>query len=141
MEENLDELHQQLKDMKVAKEFKDTIQDTRNLIKRDTNNIPSIEELDDNNKGLWVDHDNSNFAKMFEGLLDYCADEEEFDNLDWNTVNYQVYGADYYEEKFPGFSEEVYEILAKSTEEENKIVDKRIPPIEIKHGEFELSFD
>ena len=140
MEENLDELHQQLKDMKLAKEFKDTIKDTRNLIKRDTNNIPSIEELDDKNKGVWVEHDESNFAKMFEGLLDYCAEEEEFDNLDWNTVNYKVYGAGYYEEKFPGFSEEVYEILAKSTEEENKIVDKRIPPIEIKHGEFELSF-
>jgi hypothetical protein len=78
---------------------------------------------------------------MFEGLLDYCADEEEYDNLDWNTVNYQVYGPDYYEEKFPGFSEEVYEILAKSTEEENKIIDNRIPPIEIKHGEFTVSFD
>ena len=114
----MEDLQQKLKDMKVAKEFKDTIQDTRNLIKRDTNNIPSIDELDDNNKGLWVDHDDSNFAKMFEGLLDYCADEEEFDNLDWNTVNYKVYGADYYEEKVPGFSEEVYEILAKSTEEE-----------------------
>ena len=95
----MEDLQQKLKDMKVAKEFKDTIQDTRNLIKRDTNNIPSIDELDDNNKGIWVEHDDSNFAKMFEGLLDYCADEEEFDNLDWNTVNYKVYGADYYEEK------------------------------------------
>jgi len=137
----MEDLQQKLQDMKVAKEFKDTIQDTRNLIKRDTNNIPSIEELDDNNKGLWVEHDESNFAKMFEGLLDYCADEEEFDNLDWNTVNYQVYGADYYEEKFPGFSEEVYEILAKSTEEENKVIDNRTPPLKIQHGEFELSFD
>jgi len=137
----MEDLQQKLKDMKVAKEFKDTIQDTRNLIKRDTNNIPSIEELDDNNKGLWVDHDESNFAKMFEGLLDYCADEEEFDNLDWNTVNYKLYGADYYQEKFPGFSEEVYEILAKSTEEENKIIDNRTPPLKIQHGEFELSFD
>jgi len=137
----MEDLQQKLQDMKVAKEFKDTIQDTRNLIKRDTNNIPSIEELDDNNKGLWVDHDESNFAKMFEGLLDYCADEEEFDNLDWNTVNYKMYGADYYEEKFPGFSEEVYEILAKSTEEENKIIDNRTPPLKIQHGEFELSFD
>ena len=136
----MEDLGQQLKDMKVAKEFKDTINDSRNLIKRDTNNIPSVDDLDDKNKGLWVEHGEGNFAKMFEGLLDYCADEEEYDNLDWNTVNYEVYGADYYEEKFPGFSEEVYEILAKSTEEENKIVDKRIPPIEIKHGEFELSF-
>lgn len=136
----MEDLHEKLKDMKVAKEFKETIKNTKNLIKRHTDNIPTLEELDENNKGLWVEHDESNFGKMFEGLLDYCADEEEFDNLDWNTVNYQVYGADYYEEKFPGFSEEVYEILAKSTEEENKIVDKRIPPIEIKHGEFELSF-
>lgn len=137
----MEDLHEKLQDMKIAKEFKDTIQDTRNLIKRDTNNIPSIDELDDNNKGLWVDHDDSNFAKMFEGLLDYCADEEEFDNLDWNTVNYKMYGADYYEEKFPGFSEEVYEILAKSTEEQNKIIDNRTPPLKIQHGEFELSFD
>ena len=136
----MEDLHQQLKDMKIAKEFKDTINDSRNLIKRDTNNIPSVDDLDDKNKGLWVEHGEGYFAKMFEGLLDYCADEEEYDNLDWNTVNYEVYGADYYEEKFPGFSDEVYEILAKSTEEENKIVDKRIPPIEIKHGEFELSF-
>ena len=141
MEENLDELNKQLLDLKVAKEFKDTIKDTYKLIKRDTENIPSLDQLDDNNKGLWVEHDNNNFAKMFEGLLDYCADEEEYDNLDWNTVNYQVYGADYYEEKFPGFSEEVYEILAKSTEEENKVIDNRIPPIEIKHGEFTVSFD
>ena len=140
MEENLDELHQQLKDLKIAKEFKDTINDSRNLIKRDTNNIPSVDDLDDKNKGLWVEHGEGNFAKMFEGLLDYCADEEEYDNLDWNTVNYELYGADYYEEKFPGFSEEVYEILAKSTEEENKIVDKRTPPLQIKHEEVVLSF-
>tara|TARA_B110000503_G_scaffold138374_1_gene224430 strand:- start:91 stop:516 length:426 start_codon:yes stop_codon:yes gene_type:complete len=140
MEENLDELHQQLKDLKIAKEFKDTIKDTRNLIKRDTNNIPSLDDLDDKNKGLWVEHGEGNFAKMFEGLLDYCADEEEYDNLDWNTVNYELYGTDYYEEKFPGFSEEVYEILAKSTEEENKIVDKRTPPLQIKHEEVVLSF-
>jgi len=141
MDDNLDELHEKLLELKVAKDFKNTIKNTRNLIKRDTQDIPSLDDLGDLNKGNWVEHDEGNFAKMFEGLLDYCADEEEYDNLDWNTVNYQVYGADYYEEKFPGFSEEVYEILAKSTEEENKIIDNRIPPIEIKHGEFTVSFD
>jgi hypothetical protein len=141
MDDNLDELHEKLLELKVAKDFKETIKNTKNLIKRDTQDIPSLDDLGDLNKGNWVEHDEGNFAKMFEGLLDYCADEEEYDNLDWNTVNYQVYGADYYEEKFPGFSEEVYEILAKSTEEENKIIDNRIPPIEIKHGEFTVSFD
>jgi len=141
MDDNLDELHEKLLELKVAKDFKETIKNTRNLIKRDTQDIPSLDDLGDLNKGNWVEHDEGNFAKMFEGLLDYCADEEEYDNLNWNTVNYQVYGPDYYEEKFPGFSEEVYEILAKSTEEENKIIDNRIPPIEIKHGEFTVSFD
>jgi hypothetical protein len=141
MDDNLDELHEKLLELKVAKDFKETIKNTKNLIKRDTQDIPSLDDLGDLNKGNWVEHDEGNFAKMFEGLLDYCADEEEYDNLNWNTVNYQVYGADYYEEKFPGFSEEVYEILAKSTEEENKIIDNRIPPIEIKHGEFTVSFD
>jgi hypothetical protein len=140
MDDTIDEMRDKLHELKLAKEFKDTIHNTRNLIKRDTQYIPSIDDIEDKNKGLWVEHDDTNFHKMFEGLLDYCADEECYDNLDWNTVNYKVYGADYYQEKFPGFSEEVYEILAKSTEEENKFVDNRIPPIKIKHEEVTVSF-
>jgi len=77
---------------------------------------------------------------MFDGLLDYCADEDCFDNLDWNSVNYEVYGPDYYQERFPGFADEVYEILAKSTEEENKFVDHRIPSHKIENKETIISF-
>jgi hypothetical protein len=140
MDDTIDEMRDKLHELKLAKEFKDTIHNTRNLIKRDTQYIPSIDDIEDKNKGLWMEHDETNFHKMFDGLLDYCADEQCYDNLDWNTVNYKVYGADYYQEKFPGFSEEVYEILAKSTEEENKFVDNRIPPIKIKHEEVTVSF-
>jgi hypothetical protein len=128
-----------LHDAKQQFEFKKSIKDTYSLIKRDTEHIPDLSTLDDDNKGQWVEHDD--FAKVFDGLLDYCADEEYLDNLDWNSVNYQVYGKDYYEEKFPGFSDEVYEILAKSTEEENKVVDNRTPPLKITEGEFTLNFD
>ena len=131
---------EELLKMKTEKELKDTITNSRNLIRKDTNNIPDVDSLTDNNKGEWVEHDKDNFAKMFEGLLDYCADEEEFDNLNWDTVNYEAYGADYYSEKFPGFSDEVYDILAKSTKEENKIVDNRIPPLKITEGEVTVSF-
>jgi hypothetical protein len=140
MDDTIDEMREKLHELKLAKDFKDMIKNTRNLIKRDTQYIPSIDDIEDKNKGVWVEHDDTNFHKMFEGLLDYCADEECYDNLDWNTVNYKVYGADYYQEKFPGFSEEVYEILAKSTEEENKFVDNRIPPMKIKHEEVTVSF-
>ena len=130
-----------LKDAKQQYEFKKSIKDTYNLIKRDTQYIPDLSSLDDDNKGQWVEHKDEDFCKVFDGLLDYCADEEYFDNLDWNSVNYQLYGADYYKEKFPGFSDEVYEILAKSTEPENKLIDNRIPPLKITEGEFTLNFD
>jgi alpha-L-fucosidase len=133
-------MDEKLLNLKLENEFKQTIHNTRNLIKRDTANIPELDSLNDNNKGAWVEHDESNFNKIFEGLLDYCADEECYDNLDWNSVNYTTYGADYYEERFPGFAPEVYEILAKSTEEENKIVDHRVPPLKISNEEVVLSF-
>jgi len=127
--------------MKQSNDFKQIIHNTRNLIKRDTEDIPALSALNDDNKGAWMEHDESNFYKMFEGLLDYCADEDCFDNLDWNTVNYKVYQADYYEERFPGFAPEVYTLLAKSTEEENKVVDRRIPPLSVKHEKVVLNFN
>ena len=131
----------ELINIKQQEEFKKSVHNTYNLIKRDTEYIPSTDELNDTNKGLWVEHDDGDFAKVFNGLLDYTNDDEEFDNLDWNSVNYEVYGPDYYQEKFPGFADEVYEILAKSTEEENKIVDNRIPPLKITEGPVTVSFD
>jgi len=62
--------------MKLDNDFKETIKNTRNLMKRDTNTIPDLESLNDDNKGQWVEHDETNFHKMYEGLLDYCADED-----------------------------------------------------------------
>jgi hypothetical protein len=35
----------------------------------------------------------------------------------------------------------VYEILSKSTEEENKVVDHRVPNLRIRHEEITLTFD
>ena len=136
-----EDLQKKMKELMIERGFKKSIDDTKKLIKRDTQYIPKMEELDEDNKGVWVEHDENNFTKMFDGLLDYCADEEEYDTLDWNTVNYKVYGPDYYEEKFPGFAPEVYDILAKSTEEENKFIDNRTPPLKIRHEEVTLSFD
>jgi len=137
MEENLES---ELMSLKAQEEFKNTIHNTKNLIKRDTEYIPSADDLNEMNKGDWIVHDQSNFNKMFDGLLDYCADEECYDNLDWNSVNYEVYGPDYYQERFPGFADEVFEILAKSMEEDNKFVDNRIPPLKIENKETIISF-
>ena len=130
-----------LLDEKCAKEMKEILFDTKKLIKKHTDTIPLMEELDNDNKGQWVEHGEGNFYKMFEGLLDYCADEEEYDNLDWNTVNFKVYDEDYYRENFDGFPEEVYQILAKSTEHDNKFLDETTPHLKIEHKETILTFD
>jgi len=103
-------------------EFKRLTHQSKMLIKRDTDCIPSLDQLHDKCKGEWVEHEDNNFHAAFNGLLDYCMNEEEIDNLDWNTVNYEIYDAQYYQEHFPGFDERVYHILAESTKEENKLI-------------------
>jgi len=130
-----------LTNAKLQNDFIQAIRSTKKIMTKDSSNIPSMDELNDENKGTWVEHEDEHFNKLFNGLLDYCADEECYDNLDWDSVNYDVYGADYYQENFPGFPDEVYEILAKSTKEENKVIDNRIPPLKITEGEFIVKFD
>lgn len=124
--------------LKHTKELQDLIRGNKNFIRMNTDSVCTVDELKEEHKGIWVEHDESDFHKMFQGLLDYCADEECYTTLDWDTVNYEVYGADWYEQKFPGFSEEVYEVLAKSTED--KLVDERIPPLKYIEKEVTLSF-
>jgi hypothetical protein len=131
------------KDLLQAKEYKEmqeTIKNSRNLMRMHTNNIPDMDTLEDPNKGQWIEHDEDDFSEMFNGLLDYCNDESEYSTLDWNTVNYEVYGADWYSERFPGFDDKVYDILAKSTEKDSKILDHRIPSLKVDNREVTLSF-
>ena len=46
------------------------------------------------------------------GLMGYMYDKEIV-NVDWGALNFKTYGADYYEEKFPGFDPSVYQILGR----------------------------
>lgn len=138
----MEEINEQLVDMKVAKDFQETIKNSKKLFKFHTDNIPTSEQLDDQNKGQWVEHSLEHFKEVFNGLLDYCNDEEEFDDgsLDWNTVNFVPYGADYYREKFSGFPDEVYKILEESTDPQSRIVDERVPPFKYDDKETTISF-
>jgi hypothetical protein len=130
-----------MEQLKAENEFRATVKNSYNLIKRDSDRIPNPSQLNDKNKGDWIEHKPEQFHQLFDGLLDYCADEDCYDNLDWNSVNYKLYAPDYYEERFPGFAPEVYEILSKSTEEENKVVDHRVPNLRIRREEVTVTFD
>lgn len=139
----MEEINEKLLNAKVTNDFRETMKNSKKLIKLHTDNIPKAEQLDDNNKGQWVEHSLENFKEVFDGLLDYCNDEEEYDDgsLDWNTVNFKPFAADYYEEKFPGFPEEVYAILEQSTDPESRVIDERIPPLKYEAKETTISFD
>ena len=67
--------------------------------------------------------------------------DKEIDDADWDALNFKTYGADYYEEKFPGFDEDAYKILSDFTKDENKAIDTRPPPLKITHKESTLKFD
>ena len=95
---------------------------------------------EDEKKGAWREMTIEELKNQMEGLLDYFEDSE-YANLDWNDFNFKVYDKDYYKEKFKGFDEKVYDILAESTKEENKVLDKRQPTLEIKQKEVTLKFD
>ena len=61
-------------DEKCAKEMKEVLFDTKKLITKHTDTIPTLDQLDDKNKGHWIDHGEGNFYKMFEGCLLYTSD-------------------------------------------------------------------
>ena len=46
--------------------------------------------------------------------------DKEIEKLDWGDLNFKTYGADYYEEKIPGFDKVFLKILLDSTGDDKK---------------------
>lgn len=88
----------------------------------------------------WRDLDENDIEIFYDRVKDYLNDNEEVDNIDWSRMNFNIVDADFYREKMPGFPDEFYELLAKSTNEENKIQDYRQPALDIKREECVLHF-
>lgn len=100
------------------------------FLKYGAEKVKNINELTDDDKGQWINHTAIELHDQFKSLMKYTGDEE-IDNVDWNALNYQPYGEDYYRERFPGFEEEIYTILAESSKAENLLIDERVPPLKI----------
>ena len=98
---------------------------------KDYDREPKWKELNDDDIDL--------FFQRIKGCLDENA---EVDNVDWERLNFDIVDSDFYREKLgDGFPDEFYEILAKSTNEENKIQDYRQMPLDISLNEVVLKFD
>lgn len=91
--------------------------------------------------GKWVELSDTELETMFSGLLNYM-DENEIDNIDWSKLNFGLYDEQYYREKHgDGFPDEWYKLMAKATEEDNKIEDYRMPSLTIDKKETTITFD
>lgn len=77
--------------------------------------------LDEDIKGF-TEITTEDLASMFGDYILYNQNEFQ-KQLKTEDFNYNVFGSDYYAEKFPHFSPEVHDILAKVSQE--KIIDLR----------------
>ena len=98
--------------------------------------VKHIEDMTDDDKGQWINMTAQELHEQFKSLMKYTEDGYEVDNVPWSSLNYETYGADYYAEKFEGFSPEIYEILAESSKAENVVIDNRIPSFKKVDGSF-----
>jgi hypothetical protein len=86
----------------------------------------SIEEVEnDDAKGDWVALDEVQLVDMFSSVILTNQEEEELGN---EFAFHETRDEMYYMEKFPGFSNEVYSILAK---EQKKLDDEKKPKNEL----------
>lgn len=94
----------------------------------------------DNSK--WKDMDEEDIEMFYERVKGFLDENGEVDNVDWERLNFDIVDAEFYRKHIgEGFPDEFYELLAKSTNEENKIQDYRQLPLDINREEVVLKFD
>jgi len=67
---------------------------------------------EDADKGKWIDLEEDSLHDMFACLANLNEADANAACID-DRFNFEAYGADWYEGKFPGFDDLVYEILAR----------------------------
>ena len=87
------------------------------------------------NQTNWSPLNDKDIANMFGDYILYSTDKFQ-EQLQSNQFSYEVFDADYYASKFPGFANEVYEILADVSQKKILDLRKDDDTFKIQHGEF-----
>jgi hypothetical protein len=66
---------------------------------------------EDADKGKWIELEEDSVHEMFRNLANLNEGDPDQELLD-SRYNFEAYGADWYQGKFPGFPEDWYDILA-----------------------------
>ena len=89
--------------------------------------------------GAWTSMDELGLIDMFSELSAY---KEGTGKVEWDKLDFEVYGEDYYRDKFPHFPDEFYPLMVRASK--NKYEDLRketTSGIKIEQGNFVVSFD
>lgn len=90
----------------------------------------------------WKELNEDDIELFYERVKGYLNENGEVDNVDWSRLNFDIVDSEFYRKHIgEGFPDEFYELLAKSTNEENKIQDFRQLPLDINREEVVLKFD
>ena len=85
--------------------------------------IKQWDEMSEEDKPEFTELSDAGIMAMFKDMLKTDENDEfEVEPLGPEFDFSELYGAEYYAEKFPGFSDETYEIMAKTHYDQNAIV-------------------
>tara|TARA_R100001129_G_scaffold123456_1_gene86133 strand:+ start:101 stop:529 length:429 start_codon:yes stop_codon:yes gene_type:complete len=85
----------------------------------------------------WTEFRQKDLEDFVDNFTHYA--DESNDKIDWERFNYDIYGEDYYAEKFPGFDSSVHKILADCSKK--KIEEHRGGIVKKVKGDFIVRFD
>ena len=84
-------------------------------------NIPLASDITEDDKPDFVELSDEDLKYMFKDLVPHVAEEEEVGS-EYNFS--EIYGPDWYEARFPGFTQEEYWFMSKAGHEENALEEK-----------------
>lgn len=102
--------------------------------------LPELPDGAEGNNTSWVQMEEQDIMNMFVELSNFKEDTEK---IDWEKIDYEIYGEDWYRSKYPHFPDEWYALLVKASREKFKDLtkEKGEDAIKIEQGNFTVSFN
>ena len=102
--------------------------------------LPELPDGAEGNNTSWVKMEEQDIMNMFVDLVNFKDDTEK---IDWEKIDYEIYGEDWYRSKYPHFPDEWYALLVKASREKFKDLtkEKGEDAIKIEQGNFTVSFN
>ena len=103
-------------------------------------NLQHLPPLPDNAEGgSWVQMEDMDIINMFSELPAY---KDGTGKVEWDKLDYEIYGEDWYREKYPNFPDEWYALMVEASKKKFQDLQKKEKEgMTIEKGNFIISFD